>query len=131
MIEVIIDEKDLRIDLPLFWKRRQHVNTTDSAVHHIPTKIITQSERTVQHKNKEVRLRVLRSRLYELSRKEKTIKTIEDSKLDTPVGAAVAHSGGNPIGWLKITARRSRSVTSTRPERRHGRSSRPTGACKR
>jgi peptide chain release factor 2 len=94
-IEVKIDEKDLRIDTyRSSGKGGQHVNTTDSAVRitHLPTGFVTQcqNERS-QHKNKEVCMRVLRAKLYELEveKKKGETQSIEDSKLGIGFGSQI------------------------------------------
>ena len=106
-IEVNIDEKDLRIDTyRSSGKGGQHVNTTDSAVRitHLPTGTVTQcqNERS-QHKNKEVCMKVLRAKLYELEveKKKAESKTIEDSKLDIGFGSQIRSYVMQPYRLVK------------------------------
>jgi len=106
-VEIVIEGKDLRVDTyRSSGKGGQHVNTTDSAVRitHLPTGIVVQcqNERS-QHKNREVCMKVLRARLFEvqMDKKKAESQAIEDTKLDIAFGSQIRSYVLQPYRMVK------------------------------
>jgi len=105
--EVVINPADLRIDVyRAGGKGGQGVNTTDSAVRitHLPTNtVVTCQQERSQIKNKDLAMKVLRSRLYErhLEEERKKQQSVEDAKRDISWGNQIRSYVLHPYKMVK------------------------------
>src|SRR6185295_12681658 len=106
-VEIEVLDKDLRVDTyRSTGAGGQHINTTDSAVRitHIPTNIVVtcQNQRS-QHQNRDVAMRVLKSRLYELEIQKRRAETdkLAEAKRDISFGSQIRNYVLHPYRLVK------------------------------
>ena len=105
-IEVEVNPADIRIDTyRSSGAGGQHVNTTDSAVRitHHPTGIVVTSSEKSQHQNRDIAMKALKSRLYqmELDRRNAAINEAHESKGDAGWGNQIRSYVLQPYQMVK------------------------------
>ncbi len=105
-IEIEVAPNDIRIDTyRSSGAGGQHVNTTDSAVRitHVPTGIVVTSSEKSQHQNRDIAMKALKSRLYqmELDRRNAAINAQHEAKGDTGWGNQIRSYVLQPYQMVK------------------------------
>ncbi|MCB2093482.1 MAG: peptide chain release factor 2 [Rhodobacteraceae bacterium] len=105
-IEIDVAPNDIRIDTyRSSGAGGQHVNTTDSAVRitHIPTGIVVTSSEKSQHQNRDIAMKALKSRLYqlELDKRNAAITEAHENKGDAGWGNQIRSYVLQPYQMVK------------------------------
>ena len=106
-INIEVDDNDLRIDtFRASGLGGQHVNKTSSAIRitHLPTKIVVQCQNEKsQHRNKDMAMKVLKSKLYDLEKNKLDQKKqeIHQTQKDIAWGSQIRSYVFNPYRMVK------------------------------
>ena len=105
-IEIEVNPSDIRVDTyRSSGAGGQHVNKTDSAVRitHHPTGIVVTSSEKSQHQNRDIAMKALKSRLYqmELDRRNAAINEAHESKGDAGWGNQIRSYVLQPYQMVK------------------------------
>ncbi len=105
-IEIDVNPADIRIDTyRSSGAGGQHVNTTDSAVRitHHPTGIVVTSSEKSQHQNRDIAMKALKSRLYqlELDRRNAEVNAMHEAKGDAGWGNQIRSYVLQPYQMVK------------------------------